>query len=352
MELVLNQMHQTADESNWYWKYQRGQTRSWFSLEVASFGGDIRFYIWLRKKYQVGMEAHLYSQYPGVEIHEVDDYTKPFYFDPAKHKMTAVQWKLGEPDPFPISTYVDYGLDKDPKEEFKVDPLISQLEFLGSLKKGHNCWIQIIVQSHKKAKRFAPSWKEFRIFEEYDDWKLEAEKTIKKIREEATTKYIDEKGIEHSGFPNPTKGQTEKIAALERSVNKYGFDVGLRSMYFADKDIYDSFYLGGMLGSFKQYGALGFNKFDINGWHMAYSNPWMDWWKGKPERLGTMAMEEYKLRRFFFSPYVGKWFYAKPFVLNSEELATIFHLPGATAATPTLGRVPSKKFEAPSNLPI
>ena len=357
MELVLNQMHQTADEGNWYWKYQKGQTRSWFSLEIASFGGDIHFYVWLRKKYRVGMEAHLYSQYPGIEINEIEDYTIPFSFDPNRQKMTAVQWKLDEPDPLPISTYVDYKLDKDPKEEFKVDPLTSQLEFLGSLPKGHNCWIQIIVQAHHKRDhpRFlSPSkWFEKGFSEKYDPWKEEALEMIKKIREEATTKYVDEKGVEHSGFPNPTKGQTEKIAALERSINKLGFDVGLRSMYFADKDIYDNIYVGGMLGSFKQYSTLGYNGFGINGWHMAYSNPWKDkLWKGNPERLGAMVMEEYKLRRFFYSPYRGRFFYAKSFVLNTEELATIYHLPGEIAATPTLGRVPSKKSEAPPNLPV
>ncbi|MEK7642817.1 MAG: hypothetical protein AAB392_03415, partial [Patescibacteria group bacterium] len=156
MELVLNQMHQPPDEGNWYWKYWRGQTRSWFSLEIVSFGGDIHFYVWARRKYKNGIETHLYSQYSGIEISEVEDYTKDFYFDPSQHEMTACQWELSDPDPYPIATYVDYGLDKDPKEEFKVDPLTSQLEFLGSLPKGHNCWIQIIVRAHKKeAKKFA-----------------------------------------------------------------------------------------------------------------------------------------------------------------------------------------------------
>src|SRR3989344_4564819 len=106
MELVLNQLHQTADEGNWYWKYWRGQTRSWFSLEIASFGGEIHFYIWARKKYQNGIEAHLYSQYPGIEVYEIKDYTIDYHFNPARQKMFACQWKLDEADPLPISTYV------------------------------------------------------------------------------------------------------------------------------------------------------------------------------------------------------------------------------------------------------
>ncbi len=340
MELVLNQLHQTADESNWYWKYWKGQTRSWFSLEIVSLGGEVHFYIWTRKKYKNGIEAHLYSQYPGIEIYEVEDYTKNFYFDPAQHEMFACQWELSEPDPLPIGTYVDYGLDKDPKEEFKIDPLTSQLEFLGTVRPGQNVWIQIIIRAHKKEKR-----KPGTLFEKTDAWKDEAKEEIAKIR----------KGLENDtgGYSRiPTKGEAEKIAALERSVGKIGFDVGIRSIYFAPKDEYDSIYLGGLLGSFKQYGSMGMNSFKSAGWYSTFSNPWKDWWKTPKSKLGIMVMEEYKLRNFFFSPYMGSWFYSKPFVLNAEELATIFHLPGAVAATPNFGRIPSRKSEAPSNLPL
>ncbi len=38
--------------------------------------------------------------------------------------------------------------------------------------------------------------------------------------------------------------------------------------------------------------------------------------------------------------------------MTVEELATIFHFPGKVATTPTLGRIPSKRAEPPSNLPI
>ncbi len=348
MELVLNQLHQTADEGNNYFKYWKGQTRSWFSLELVSFGGEIHFYIWTRKKYRNGLEAYLYSQYPGVEVREVEDYTKNYYYDPNQHKLFACQWKLDDPDPYPISTYVDYGLDKDPKEEYKIDPMTSQLEFLGTLRKGHTIWIQIIVRAHKKEKRLLPinKWfSEFALFEEVDSWKADAKAEIDKIR-----KALQPEG---NTFPRlATKGEQDKMAALERSIGKLGFDVTIRSLYFAKKEEYDAVYLGGMLGSFKQYSALGYNSFKGAGWSSTYSNPPKDWWKPDQATLLKRAFDEYKLRRFFFSPYRGKWYYSEPFVLNSEELATIYHLPGAVAGTPTLDRVPSRKVDAPYNLPI
>jgi len=349
MELVLNQLHQTADESNWYWKYWRGQTRSWFSLEIASFGGDIHFYIWTRKKYKNGIEAHFYSQYPGIEIYEVEDYTKNFYFDPGRHEMFACQWQLSDIDPLPISTYVDYGLDKDPDEEQKIDPMTSQLEFLSSLPPGHNVWIQIILRAHKKeAKRLLPFGKmleNFALFEKYDAWEDEAKEEVKKILDK-----LKEEGSTFSRLA--TKGEQNRIEALQRSTSKIGFDTSIRSLYFADKDIYSSVYLGGLLGSFKQYAALGYNGFKSAGWHSTFSDPLKDWWKTDKGVLSKMVLDEYKLRNFFFSPFRGKWFYSEPFILNSEELATVFHLPGTVATAPGLNRVASKKSEAPSNLPV
>jgi hypothetical protein len=341
MEVILGALHQTADEGNWYWKYWLGQTRSWFSLELVSEGGNIRFFIWMRKKYKNSVEGHLYSQYPGIEVYEVEDYTKKVIFDSNKDKLFGMQWTLSGPDPLPIKTYVDYGLDKDPKEEFKVDPMATSLEFLSTVTPGNTIWIQIIIRAHKKEQHKAGTW-----FGKTDAWKDEAKKQVDEILEKL--KIAREEG----GFPRiPTKGEAEKIAAIERSVSKIGFDTTIRTMYFADANIYNSMYVAGIYGYFKQYASPEFNGFKGSGWYGAFDNPALDFWKSKrdfPRRL----FEEYKLRRFFFSPYRGKWFYSKPFILNSEELATIYHFPGLIATAPTLERIPSKKSQAPSNLPI
>jgi hypothetical protein len=40
------------------------------------------------------------------------------------------------------------------------------------------------------------------------------------------------------------------------------------------------------------------------------------------------------------------------FILNIEELATLYHFPGEVAATPSLPRIDSVKGSSPSNLPI
>ena len=356
MEIILGALHQTADESGWYFKYWKGQTRTWFSLELVSIGGEIHFYIWSRKKYKTSIENHFYSQYPGAEVYEVPDYASEYQYSPATHDLWAAEWKLSKPDPYPIKTYVDYGMDKDPDEEYKVDPMASMLEFLGSTTAGHNVWFQILIRAHKKEKsrplpwttggkpKVKTKWSEFAWSEEYDAWQEEAKKEIKEIIE----KFKPAEGP----VRQPTEGEKETINALERSTSKYPFDVGIRTVYVAEKEVFNSGpYIGGIIGSFKQFGSQSGNGFEPSGWMSYFNRPWKKW-RGRDEKLKPFLIEEYKLRRYFFSPHDSKYYYSKPFVLNTEELATIYHLPGSTVATPTLKRVPSKKSEAPSNLPI
>ena len=47
--------------------------------------------------------------------------------------LWGCEFKLLKPDAYPIKTYIDFGLDKDPKEEFKVDPISPVIELFGSI---------------------------------------------------------------------------------------------------------------------------------------------------------------------------------------------------------------------------
>lgn len=338
MEIVLGALYQGGGETTWIDRIWKGQTRAWFSLEIVSLGGKIHFYIWTWSKFKNVLEAQIYSQYPGVEIYEVPDYSIPFYYHPEKNEIWAAEFALTQPDPFPIKTYVDYGLDKDPKEELKVDPMTAVIELLGSITEGQNIWIQILIRAHKK-RRLADVFGE-----KEDSWKDSAKEQIKKI--------IESTKLEGAAFGRiPTKGEAEKIAALERSVTKLPFDCGIRAVHISDKDKFNSALNGGISGCLKQYGSLDLNGFKPAGWFTIFDYPWQEWF-GAKEKLKPKVLDEYKMRRYFYSPFMGKKFYSKPFVLNTEELATIYHFPGAVAGTPTFERVPSKKAEAPSNLPL
>jgi len=136
MEVFMNSLSQTSGEATWFDRYWGGGMRAWFSLELVSIEGQVKFFIWTRNTMKKTIENHLYSQYPNVEIAEVDDYTEGVEFDPEERNLWGCYFVKVKDSFFPIKTYVDYGLDRDPKEEFKIDPLTPVLEYLGSIGPG------------------------------------------------------------------------------------------------------------------------------------------------------------------------------------------------------------------------
>ncbi len=348
MELFLNAIYQTGGESNNYDKKWLGKQRAVFSLEIASNGGEVGFYIRTRAMLRREIETQIYAQYPGIEVVEVSDYTDEIDMASGGYTMLGVEYQLTKPDPWPIKTYVDYGLDKVSEEEEKIDPITPTIEFLGSLKPGENAWIQIIVKAHKKEDK-----KEGTFFDVTDNWQDEAKELIEEIRKKSEREDSDGK----VSFANPTEGQKDQIYAIERSISKPGFDCGIRAIYVAEKDAFDGATIGAMIGTFKQYNSGNLNGFrPQNGSRTDY--PWQNWFGAIP-RMEAQMFEDYKERKFFNTTFIATNFFGLPykkdrikFVLNSEELATIFHFPGTVAGTPSLNRVSSRKGEAPANLPI
>jgi hypothetical protein len=350
MELFLVSLYQPGGESTWIDRFWLGKVRAWFSLELVSNGGLIEFYIWTREALSRYIQSQLYAQYPGIEVTELDmgeDYTERAYYPSKDYKMFAAEFGLKKEDPLPIKTYIDFGTDRaGDKEESKIDPITSTLEFLGSLRKDEHFWFQIIVRAHKDEDPDPKKW-----FGTTDNWKDDAKRLIGEIKESAKDKPKD--GKEAFNFPNMTKGQQEKIHAIERSVSKYGFDIGIRTIYIAKKDAFTPTNIGGLTGILKQYASLDLNSFrPLRITNTDY--PWEDVFGTRMERLKQEMYSLYKQREYFFTR--GKKLVLKhplkKCVLNTEELATIYHFPGSVAGTPGIGRVDSKKGEAPDNLPI
>jgi hypothetical protein len=321
---------------------------TWYSLEMVSIEGKVKFFIWTEDRRKGGVITGLYSQFPGIEVHESGDYAQSVHFDPKTMKIWANEFTLTKPDAYPIKTYVDYGLDKDPKEEFKIDPLTPMLEFLGSVGPNQQIWIQILMRAHKKEQPKPGSF-----FEKTDAWQDQAKKIVNDILIRDAKSKVSGEINPDSGYaklPTISKGEQAIIEAVERSVTKQGFDVGIRALYIGKSDVFNRIVgAGGTISSFKHFSSESLNGFKPKGdvWHAKITDPWHDYKDIRRNRYSEEALALYKRRSYFYAPADKK-----PFVLNSEELATLFHFPGSVAATPTLERLPSKKSEAPSNLPI
>lgn len=116
-----------------------------------------------------------------------------------------------------------------------------------------------------------------------------------------------------------------------------------------------------MIGSLRQYASS-----DLNGFKPDKATkvdfPWQDIFGNKVATMKAKFLKGYKSRGFFYGGFdfksIGAYFThpnkdgGKPYILSTEELATIFHLPGRVSETPTFTRIESKKAEPPSNLPI
>lgn len=350
METVLQAIHNTADGS-FYSRFWNGDTRPWYSLELISIEGQVKFLIWTEDRRKSNLMSALYSQYPGIEVREVEDYAKDIQFDPKKLKIWASEFgftKKENADAYPIKTYVDFGLDKDPKEEYKVDPLVHTLEWLGSLRPNEQAWFQILVTAHVKGQHKAGH-----LWKRTDKWKDDCAAEVNKIlMRDPKTKVAGTKD-EKTGFtklPTISKGEQDVVAAIERKMSKLPFDVVIRCLYIAKKDVFDTpFGIGGIISSLKQFNAEHLNGFKPGGKLMpgSFDYPWEDYRGTRRNYRSKRVLQAYRRRSGFYAPYK-----AKSMVLNTEELATIYHLPGPVAGTPNLQRVPSKKAEAPSNLPI
>jgi hypothetical protein len=349
VETFLHSIHNTSDGS-WYTQYWKGQTRPWYSLELVSVEGKLKFMIWTEDQRKNGIMSALYAIIPGIEIYERDDYARSVHFNPDEMKIWAAEFVLTHKkgDVYPIKTYIDYGLDKDPKEEFKVDPMVPLLEFLGSVGPNQQVWIQFLIRAHKKEER-----KPGHLFKRVDMWKENAIKEVNEIlMRDPKTKVAGTKdaGEDFTKVPSISKGEKDIVDAIERAQTKLPFDIGIRAVYVAKKDMFDApFAIGGIISSLKQFNSESLNGFRPNGdkWLAQFEHPWQDYKNIRRNFESQEVLKAYRRRSFFYPPYQGK-----PFVLNTEALATVYHFPGQVAATPTLERVPSKKSQAPSNLPI
>lgn len=334
MELVLQSMYQTSS-GTWYDQWTKGKLRMWFSLEIVSEEGHVRFFIRTPGKFRKLIESHLYAHYPNIEVHQVEDYIAhaPFLHEPGEWDLFGCEFALTKPDPYPIKTYVDYGLDKpDLEEENKSDPMNSSIEYLASFGRDQFVWTQILIQPTKE--RFRADGSAFGT----QNWKKEGERIIKVLKEKS--------GGGDEGKGKASKRDSEIIHAIQRSLSKIGFDCGIRTLYIARKERFEGVMIPGLVGMFRQYSSE-----DLNGFRPTHTTdfdfPWQDYHGIRLAKKKKEIFEAFVRRSYFYGPHKRI-----PFVLNSEELATIFHFPGRVSETPNFERIESKRAEPPANLPI
>lgn len=453
MENIIHAMFQTGGVGTQYKRNMVGNLPTYFSLEIASLEGVIHFYIRMEKKFRPLIESTLYAQYPGIEVTLADDYTK--LVKPYKHlskdasvwgitygtsekfvpinEETGKAWKIKEKgkekdykmfaDFKPIKTYIDYKLDKDPKEEYKNDPLVPLLEFMGQMGKGEYVWYQILVQDEAgtfNGEKFPETFVNEQTHKRFTLNKLGEERKnnirkVKKIKKGSVV--FDQYGNVKNEFkkegeifiPTPltyAEDQDTKIKENELTVeekdeievinNKLSKPTGravIRLMYVTkneydreNKKAFRSEAIQQILTIMRPFN--GENNLGVRKISAPYDNPWEDLggkrtaWRSEEmfeayvEREGfyphtemrdskegafediifqNIDMKYRKIYRLILETLVSPFGHPESkviSVLNTEELATLYHFPGQVASVPTLPRIDSTKSNAPMNLPL
>ncbi len=347
MELVFVQLNQLASPDNHIQTYVDGKHPPQFGFEIVSRGGDVRFYISTpKKKFKNMVETQLYAHYPGIEVHELDiDYTAEIPWDESRFQYFSIHMGLKKADAYPIKTYIEFGLDKLPKEEEKIDPINSMLEVLGGIGPDEHVWMQILANGNREE-----TFKEGSLGLK-PDWKTAGKEEIKKIIQEANKRVgIDPKKdkTKQLTLMNLSDGEKETIKSIERSLGKNAFNVVIRSMYIGDVNSFNpGERIGGVISSWKAYDDVNRNSIGVR-WRTDVNWPW---WQD-PKGTVRSHMKKEELNEYKRRTYTHHNDNDTPKVMTTEELATIFHLPGKVSTTPSLGRIPSKRSEAPSNLPV
>ena len=135
-------------------------------------------------------------------------------------------------------------------------------------------------------------------------------------------------------------GMKDTVAALEESISKHGFEAGIRILYIAKTESFQSASIAAVMGAFKLFSTYNLNGFNPNN----PVTPWIDYvFKKTREYLRKKKLYQHARTRYFVRNKI---------IFNTEELATIYHVPSIVMEVPLLPKITAKKAEPPAGLPI
>jgi hypothetical protein len=298
---------------------QAGGIQEHLSFEVASVNGQIRFYVWVPTALRSFVEGQIYAQYPTVQIHEAEE---DYVAHERNHNVFYTsEMTLTTSEFLPLKTF----------QSFEVDPLAGITGTLAKLEStGEELWVQVLVRPVA------------------DSWHKSAESWIKSIKNGggafsflADGSGFDAKwifGLLEAFWKPPEQGSDGKptvkelserdktrIAEAEKKATKLGYQVKIRLAYLGESQTNAKLQMQAIVGTFKQFNSTNLNGFKVSG-----------------ASFRKEDLEKYRARLFA----------DKGYILNIEELASVFHLPHTNVETPNIVWASTKTAEPPAKLPI
>jgi hypothetical protein len=283
------------------------------SFEVASVNGQIRFYAWVPRTLRSFVESQIYSQYPTVQIYEAEE---DYVAHEREHSVVySSEITLTDNEMLPIKTF----------QSFEVDPLAGITGTLAKLEStGEEVWVQILVQPIA------------------DSWHKSSEQWIKGVKGgksssganlswlsgvfEALWKPPEEGKSATSSAPKELSERDKtRVSEAEKKATKLGYKVKIRLAYLGESTDNGRLRMQAIVGTFKQFNSTNLNGFKMKG--------------------GSFKKED-------LNAFRQRSFGSGGFILNIEELASVYHLPHTNVETPNIVWATSKTAEPPAKLPI
>lgn len=358
MESIFNGFAGVMKSSTSVEQFIKGELPVSFSLEIASIEGQVHFYVRTQAGFRNLVEAHFYAQYPGVEVVEAEDYVHlvPKTLPNKDWDLWGTDFVFVKPDLYPIKTYRFFEETVTGK---MIDPLAGLIETMGQTGPGQYIWLQFIVTPYTE------SW--------YSTGQGTIDEFLGKVKEEkkgvvwgVLSGIFDvfmniprgmmggevvfagggEKGDKKEEQPlefRLSPGQKKVLEALENNLGKQMFKTRMRHVYIGRREVFNKQTgVSSFIGAIKQFNDFNLNSFKPGDSSKTYAN-----------YIFTEERLRFRQRRMF-RRYITRDTdpQSTRFLLSSEELATVFHIPDMAVTAPSLTRVAAKRGGAPSNLPL
>ncbi|HEY9712834.1 MAG TPA: hypothetical protein V6C72_05155, partial [Chroococcales cyanobacterium] len=258
-------------------KLFQSTVRERLSFEIAVLKRRIGFYVWVPNYLKSFVEEQIYAQYPNVQISDVPDYTMDV--EQRFESTLVTELKLTTPDTLPIKTF----------QSFEVDPLAAITATLAKFEEGEEAWIQLVMRPapgnwHKKSERYIAGLR--------GKSSSSTSGLLSALWAPPATKTEAAKMTEYE--------QTRATAAEEKS-QKLAFEAQVRIVYRGQTPMHQAkLRMQSIVASYKQFNTTYLNGFEQK---RIIDDP--------------LLVGYYKAREFN----------KRGFILNIEEVATLYHLP-------------------------
>lgn len=321
MELVFYSLYHRTDVTRLS-EYLLGHVRVPWGFELYAHAGNVRFFVHVPTAHREAVETRIRSEYRDIEIHQADDYARTIPYNPYTDTLAMREYALAKADPYPLKTYVAQEASKAGGDAF-----LDVLEGLASANEHEHIAVSFMIRPHQRER-------EGLYGELSDSLHADAQKVIVSL--------LGPKGDIHDATPQ----SKTVITAIEAALKKPSFDCGARAIYAAKREHATEDAEGKLetlLAGFSDPQLNGFAPYDPVervGW------PLSELFKAIPALKDSYFLQLFRRRAYFAPPYYGK-----AFILNTEELATVYRIPHYARAS-ALSGVGGIRLEPPENLPV